>query len=76
MDKFLEFISEILEVEAKDISMDTNFREDVEDWDSMKGFGIICMVEDEYGIQIKVPDFLNCKTIGDLYEKATAGAEK
>lgn len=71
MEKFLELIAEILEVDAKDISMETNFREDIEDWDSMKGFAIICMIDDEYKIQIDVQTFMECKTIKDLYEKAT-----
>lgn len=70
MDKFIDLIAEILEVESSTISLNTDFRNDIEDWDSMKGFSIICMIEDEYGVQISVPDFLNCITIGDLYEKA------
>jgi len=69
MDKFLELMAEILEVNVEDISMDTDFREDIEDWDSMKGFSVICMIEDEYGLVIDVPTFLKCKTIGDLYNK-------
>lgn len=73
MNKFIKLIAEILEVDAEDISMDTNFRIDIEGWDSMKGFSTICMIEDEYGIQIDVLTFLKCKTIGDLYNKAIAG---
>ena len=69
MDIFLEFIAEILEVEVNEISMKTDFRNDIEDWDSMKGFAIICMLEDEYGIQLDVPTFLKCSTISDLYNK-------
>jgi acyl carrier protein len=69
MDKFLELMAEILEVEVNEISMETDFRNDIEDWDSMKGFAIICMLEDEYGIQLDVPTFLKCSTISDLYNK-------
>ena len=71
MDKFLELIAEILEVDTESINLDTNFREDIDDWDSMKGFSIICMIEDEYGVTVNVPDFLQCTTVGDLYKKAT-----
>lgn len=70
MDNFLEFIAEILEVDVDDISLDTDFRKDIEDWDSMKGFAIICMIEDEYDEYIEVNAFLECKTIRDLYKKA------
>lgn len=70
MEKFLEFISEILEVEFGEVSMDTDFRNDIENWDSMKGFAIICMVDDEYDIQIDVPTFLKLKTVGDIFNKA------
>ena len=60
----------LLEVEVGEVSMDTDFRNDIEDWDSMKGFAIICMVDDEYDIQIDVPTFLKLKTVGDLFNKA------
>ncbi len=71
MERFLELIAEILEVDPESISMDTDFRNDVEGWDSLRGFAIICMIEDEYQVQIDVPSFLECRTVGDLYAKAT-----
>jgi acyl carrier protein len=70
MERFLELVAEILEVDPESISMDTDFRNDVDGWDSMKGFSIICMIEDEYQVQIDVPSFLRCRTVGDLYAKA------
>lgn len=66
MEQFLEFMAEILEVESSDISLNTDFREDC-DFDSMKGFAMICTIEEEYGKTITVPQFLNCKTLGDLF---------
>lgn len=69
MEQFLEFFAEILEVEDNEINLKTDFRNDIEDWDSMKGFAIICMLEDEYNLQLDVPDFLECITIDDLYKK-------
>jgi len=71
VDNFFELIAEILEVDIDDISLETDFRKDIEDWDSMKGFAIICLIEDEYDRYIDVPTFLNCITLGDLYKKAT-----
>lgn len=70
MDKatvFLEQIADIFELESKDITMETVFRKAIPKWDSLKGFSIIVMVEEEYGKKIQVSDFLNMKTIGDIY---------
>ena len=36
---------------------------------SLMGFSMIVMMEDEYGVQVTVEEFLDCKTIGDLYKK-------
>lgn len=69
MEQFLENVTEIFEVETSEISMDTVFREEIEDWSSLIGFSLIVMMEDEYGVKISVDEFLECKTIGDLYKK-------
>ena len=69
MEKFLELAAEVFEVEPEDISMDTVFREEIEGFSSLVGFSLIVMMEDEYGVRVSVDEFLNCKTIGDLYKK-------
>ncbi len=69
--EFIEKISEILEVDSSEISMGTDFRKDIPFWDSLKGFGIIVLIEEDYGKQLTVEEFLEQKTIGDLYKKAT-----
>jgi acyl carrier protein len=33
------------------------------------GFSMLVMMEDEYGVQVSVDEFLQCKTVGDLYKK-------
>ena len=65
---FLENIAEILEVEKESISFETDFRNDVEEWDSLKGFGMIVFFEDECNKVVTVEEFLKAKTIGDLYK--------
>lgn len=67
-DNFLENIAEILEVEKESINFGTDFRNDIEEWDSLKGFGMIVFFEDECGKVITVDEFLKAKTIGDLYK--------
>ena len=69
MERFLELVAEVFEVEPEDISMDTVFREEIDGFSSLVGFSLIVMMEDEYGVRIPVPEFLECKTIGDLYKK-------
>ena len=66
MERFLELMAEILEVEPSNISLNTNFREDC-DFDSLKGFSMICTLEEEYEKKITVSQFLKCKTLGDLF---------
>jgi len=63
MEKFLEEVAEILEVDA--VSAGFKFRE-VADWDSMKGFSLMVLLENDYGKPITVDDFLACETVGDL----------
>ena len=63
MNEFLEKIAEILEVDA--VSLDFEFRT-VADWDSMKGFSIIVLMEADYGKQMSVEEFLKCEKVSDL----------
>ena len=69
MDEFIELVAEIFEVEPEEISMETVFREDIEDFSSLMGFSLIVMMEDEYGARVSVDEFLECQTVGDLYKK-------
>lgn len=69
MEQFLENVADVFEVESDEISMDTVFREEIEDFSSLVGFSLIVMMEDEYGVRVSVEEFLECKTIGDLYRK-------
>lgn len=69
MEKFLELVAEIFEVKPEDITMDTVFRDEIEDFGSMMGFSLLVMMEDEYGVNVSVEEFLKCKTVGDLYKK-------
>ena len=55
--------------EPDEISLDTVFRDEIDGFSSMEGFSLIVMMEDEYGVKVSVEEFLECKTIGDLYKK-------
>ena len=69
MDKFIELVAEVFEVEPEKITMDTVFRKEIEGFSSLVGFSLIVMMEDEYGVKVSVDEFLRCKTEGDLYKK-------
>ena len=69
MEKFLELAAEVFEVEPDEITMDTVFREEIDGFSSLVGFSLIVMMEDEYGVRVSVEEFLQCKTVGDLYRK-------
>ena len=63
MEEFLPKVAEILEVES--VTPDFRFRE-IEEWDSLKGFSIIVLMEQDYGKEMSVETFLECETVGDL----------
>lgn len=69
MDKFLELAADVFEVEPDEITMETVFRDEIDGFSSLVGFALIVMMEDEYGVRVPVEEFLECKTIGDLYRK-------
>ena len=69
MDKFIELIAEIFEADPADISAGTVFREEIGGFSSLVGFSLIVMMEDEYGVKISEGEFLECRTVGDLYGK-------
>ncbi len=72
MKDFLSLLAEIFEVEEESLSETTIFREEVEDFNSLMGFSILVIMEEDYGRKMTVEQFLDCKTIGDLYRFATA----
>lgn len=63
MEEFLPKIAEILEVES--VTPDFKFRS-IDEWDSLKGFSIIVLMESDYGKEMPVDTFLACETVEDL----------
>ena len=70
MDDFIKNMSEIMEVETANLNKETVFR-NVTQFDSMMGFSMICMIEEQYGKEIDINKFKASITIGDLFELAT-----
>lgn len=62
MNDFLDKMSQILE---KPVTKDTIFRE-IEDYSSLKGFGILVTLENDYNREMDIDEFLTMSTIGEL----------
>ncbi len=67
MEEFLAKVAEILEIPS--VTPDLDFRT-VEDWDSMKGFMLLVMLENDYGRSMTVETFLQTNTVGELARAA------
>lgn len=67
MEKFLNFVADIMEVETSEISMETGYK-DFERWDSFMMLTLVMEIEAEFGITIPMESLGNVKTLADLYE--------
>lgn len=63
---FLKGAAEILQVDVDSVGPGTRFREDVPDWDSLRGFAMLILLEDTYGLRTTEDAFMGCDTLGDL----------
>lgn len=66
--KLLENMAEILEVEVEELALETEFKLDKYDWDSLKGYATLVMLEEEFGVEMPVDDFIEAKKIRNLYK--------
>lgn len=71
MDKLIIKMADILEVKPNQVKPSTNFRTDFPDWDSLKGFATLVMLEEEFNLKITVNEFLKLNTITDLHDLIT-----
>lgn len=66
MDKFLEFVADIMEVDVSELSMDSPYKEGK--WDSLMMLTLVMELEAEYGVSIQMEAIGNVKTMADLYK--------
>lgn len=64
MDKFLEVVAEVMEVEK--VTMDTKYKEGK--WDSLMMLTLVMEIEAEYGVSIPMEKLGNVQTLADMYE--------
>lgn len=69
MTKFLTAVADVLEVES--VTLDTRFRE-TEGWCSLMAFGLLVMMENDWGAPVSLDRFLSFSTVRDLAREAFA----
>lgn len=66
--KFLEMITDVLEIENKELQMSDVFR-DFDEWDSLARLSLIAEIDDVYNIVIEDEVFKNLVTLQDLFSE-------
>lgn len=66
MDKFLEFVAEIMEVDTSEISMETQYK--TGKWNSLMMLTLVMELEAEYGTTIPMEKLGSIENLADLYE--------
>lgn len=65
--EFIEKFAEAIDIEANELTADTEFRT-LDEWDSVAYISVIAMMDEEYDIQIEMPQFKQLKTLGAIAE--------
>lgn len=67
MEEFLSFMAEILEADAKSLTLETS-QDDVETWDSLMQLRLLGEIEARYGVMIPMEQVSTIKKLGDFYQ--------
>lgn len=65
--KFLNLVSEALEIEGRSISLGDKFKE-FEEWDSLAQLTLIAELDEQFGVVIKMNDFKNINTLQEMFD--------
>lgn len=65
--KFLEELADELELESP-ITMQTAFRDDIEDWSSLMAFSVMAFFSEKYSIEVDPEEFSKLNKISELYD--------
>lgn len=69
MSSFVNKVADVLEVDS--IGIDDEFRA-VPEWCSLKAFGLMVTLENDYGVPVRVDEFMKLRTVRDLFRVAFA----
>ena len=64
--EFIDKFKDVLEIEDREIKS-TDFFRDYDEWDSLAYLSVIAFFDEEYEIQLEEAEFIELKTVEDLY---------
>lgn len=64
---FIEKFADAIDIDATELTVDTEFR-NLDEWDSVAYISVIAMMDEDYDIQIEMSTFKTLKTLGDIAE--------
>ena len=67
MNKFLSAVASVLEMD--EVRLDFEFR-NAPDWCSRQAFGLLVLLENDWGAPVSIDRFAELKTVRDLYREA------
>ena len=67
LEKIKEIVADQLGINAEDIKLESNFKEDLEA-DSLDLFELVMSLEEEYGVEIPSEDLEKIETVKDIIE--------
>ncbi len=71
MEKFLEFVAGVMQVEPSELSGETRFKE-FKKWDSLMHMRLVMEIEEEYDVEIPIEEVPTIKTLNDFYKYTLA----
>lgn len=70
MNKFLDELADILELDIDELTNDFEYQES-EEWDSLAQLSLITLLSDEYNLDVNNDDLIKRKTVAQLLELIT-----
>ncbi|MFA7570658.1 MAG: acyl carrier protein [Sulfurimonadaceae bacterium] len=67
LQKKMELLSELLELEIDDFSPETNL-DDLEEWDSLAAISYVVMMDEEFGVVANPNEIKKFKTVQDILD--------
>lgn len=67
MEEFLKFVAEIMEVNVKELSAETEYQS-ISQWDSLMHLRLVAEIEEKYEIEIPIEQVPDIKTLYNFYE--------
>jgi acyl carrier protein len=65
-EKLLENVAEILEIAPSKLEWNINFKSMEFNFNSLRGYAILIMIEEEFGVEMTVEQFIEAQTLSDL----------